>query len=160
MESKSKSESHSKIKTPSPSPPTSWSHSRSPNPKREVVKKSLKSTSLSPKKLDNPSSVETPEVQYLIYKLEGISLSQEVSESSEANISSYFPSSRRLIRIQSEKIGIPPFEFPLPPPRKKTKKSESETCSEILSPHQKLLHLFNHLHRKLTLSNHPLHHLK
>lgn len=80
MERKYKSESHSKSKNPSPSPPTSRSHSKSPNPRYEVAKKYLQSTSIFPRKIDQPSSIETPEVQSLIHKLQGISLSQEESK--------------------------------------------------------------------------------
>lgn len=78
--------------------------------------------------------IETLEVQYLIHKIEGISLSQEESELSQANISSYFLSSQRLTRLHSEKFGLHPFEFLLSPPRRKTKKFDSETHSEIISP--------------------------
>lgn len=60
MESKSKSESHSKNKIPSPSPPTSRSHSKSPNPRHEVVKESLESTTIFQKKLDLSSSTKPP----------------------------------------------------------------------------------------------------
>ena len=84
-------------------------------------------------KSDQSSSIETSKVQSLIHKLQGISLSQEESELSQASVSSQFPSSQRLTRSHSEKFGIPPFEFPLPNPQRKTKKTQSGGHSEILS---------------------------
>ena len=132
MKSKFKSIGHSKSKTPSPSPPTSRSHSKCPNPKQEVVKKPLESTTMISKKSNQSSSIETPEVHSLIHKLQGISISQEESELSQATVSSQFPSSQRLTRAQSEKFGILPFEFPLPN-RKRAKKTQSESHYEVLS---------------------------
>ena len=94
MESKSKSTGHSKSKTPSPSPPTSRSHAKSLDPKREVAKKTTKPTAEIPKKPDHSSSTEAPEIQSLIHKLQGISLSQEESELSQDSVTSQFTRSQ------------------------------------------------------------------
>ena len=79
---------HSKSKISLPSPPTSRSHSKSPNPKWEVVKNPLYSTTMISNKWDQSSSIETPEVQSLIHELQGILISQEESELSQASVSS------------------------------------------------------------------------
>lgn len=88
MARKFKSVIHSKSKTPSSTPPTSRSHSKSPNPRREVVKKYLESTTKVQNKSDKYSSIETLEVQSLIHKLQGISISQEESNLSQASVTS------------------------------------------------------------------------
>jgi len=84
MARKFKSEIRSKSETPSPSPLTSWSHSKSPTPRHEVVKKSLEYTIVFPEKSYQHSSTKSPKVHSLIYKWQGISLSQEEYELSQA----------------------------------------------------------------------------
>ena len=74
--SKSKSSSHSKSKIPSPSPPTFPSHSKALIPNREVEKNNTTPTAEILNTPDN-SSPKPPEVQYLIHKLQGFSISQE-----------------------------------------------------------------------------------
>lgn len=88
MASKSKLIGYTKRKTPSRSPTTSGMHSKSLNPKWEVVKTTTKPTAKIQKNPDHSSPTESPEVQYLIYKLQGISISQEEFELSQDGITS------------------------------------------------------------------------
>ena len=76
MVRKSKSICHSKSRTPSPSPLTSPSHSKSLIFKQEVEKENTRPTIENLNTPDN-SSLEPPEVQTLIHKLQGFSISQE-----------------------------------------------------------------------------------
>ena len=89
MVSKSKSTGHSKSKTPSPSPPTSPSHSKSPIPRREVKMNNTTPTAKILNTLDN-SSLKPPEVQSLIHKLQGFSISQQESELSHGSVTSKY----------------------------------------------------------------------
>lgn len=75
---------------------------------------------------------EAPEVQSLIHKLQGISISQEESELSQRSVTSQYIPSQPLTREKSENIGIPPVELPLPS-QKRARKTPSEFDSEILS---------------------------
>ena len=90
------------------SPPTPRSHSKSPNPRFGVVETTTKS----------------PEVQ----GLEGISISGEKyaqSDLFEGRITSYLHSFGVLTTSQSEKLGLKPFEFPLPTHQKKKNTPET-----------------------------------
>jgi len=113
MVSKSKSIGHSKSKTPSPSPPTSPSHSKSHILKGEVEKKNTTPTKETLNTPDN-SSLEPPEVQSLIHKLQGFLISQEEFELFQGSVTSQYIPSQPLTRAKSEKLGIPPVELPLP----------------------------------------------
>ena len=132
-----KSKSHLKSHSPSSSPPTSISHSKSPTPRPKVAKTTIKSPSTLPKSSDQPLSQEISEVQTLIQKLEGISISKgkpQQFELSESSVSSSFQSTCILTHSQSEKLGVTPFEFPLPSHQRKTKKFEAQSStSENLS---------------------------
>lgn len=112
MASKSKLTCHSKSKTPSPSPPTSRLYSKSPNSKREVVKTTTELTAKIPKKPNHSCSTEAPEVQSLIHKLQGISISQEESELSQDSVTSQFTPSQQLTRAQREKFWNPTIRIP------------------------------------------------
>jgi len=140
MESKSKSTGHSKSKNPTPSPRTSRSHSKSAIPKRKVEKKNTEPTS---EILNKPksSSSKPHEVQSLILKLQGISISQEESELSQGSVTSQYIPSQPLTRAQSEKLGIPPVEFPL------------QVMEGLRRHHQNLIARFFHHHRPF----HPYH---
>jgi len=129
--SKSKSTGHSNSNTPSPSPPTSRSHSKSPIPKRKVENKNPEPTTEILNKLESSSS-EPPELQSLIHRLQGISISQEESELSQGSVTSQYIPSQLLTRAQNEKLGIPPIEFPLPS-CKRVKKTPLESNSKVLS---------------------------
>src|ERR1700733_13469227 len=77
MASKSKPIAHSESKSPSKSPPTSPLHSQSPISKREFEKTT---TTAEPQNISDKSTLEPPEVQYLIHKLQGFSISPKKSE--------------------------------------------------------------------------------
>ena len=131
MESNYTYSHYSKSKTPSPSPSTSGSHSESSITRPEVEKESTHHIT----KIQNEPNLspsDHPEVQNLVENLQGISLSQEESEFSQGIVTSYLTLNKRLTRAQSENLGIPLVEFPLPS-RNKAKKSSTESQSEILS---------------------------
>ena len=92
----------------------------------------------------------------MIEKLEGISISQEKTqhyELSKGSIISSFTPPMVLNQSQSENIGINPFEFPLPPHRRKTQKSEAQfSTSDILSSSPPQTPLF---HSTSSTSPHP-----
>ena len=131
MADKSKSTGHSKSN--SPSSPSSIS-STSQITKEEIDRNIQTPTTKVSNQSDN-QPLEAPEIQYLVHKLQGFSLSLEESEISEGSVTSQFVSSRPLTRSQSEKLGIPPKEFPLPS-RVKTRKTSSESGSDIISSSQ------------------------
>ena len=110
MASKSLSTGHSESKTPSS---TSSISSEIQNPREEIAK-NIHTPTTKISKYSDKKSPESPEVQDLIHKLKGFSLSLEESEISEGSVSSKFVPSKPLTRLQSEKLGIPPQEFPLP----------------------------------------------
>ena len=85
MASKYKSKNHSKSKLPSTSPPTSPSHSESLNLKREVEKITTTATNLN---ISDRSTIEPPEVESLIHKLQGFSISPQKSKLSQDNVTS------------------------------------------------------------------------
>jgi len=130
MAIKSTSSRHSKSKNPSPSPSTSRSHSKSSISKPKVEKKNTEHITEIPNKPDHSSS-DPHELQTLIHKLQGISISQEESELSQG-VTSHFTPSQRMTRAQSEKLGIPPVEFPLPS-HNKARKTPTESQSKVLS---------------------------
>ena len=81
-------------------------------------------------------SPESPEVQSLIHKLQGFSISPQKSEVSQGSVTLQFIPSHPLTRLQSEKLGIEPTELPLPKrkwERKTTEVSDSETFSSSSS---------------------------
>ena len=130
MADKSKSESHSKSATLS-----SPSISSTSQITREEIDKSIQTPTTKFSDQSDNLPPESPEVEALVHKLQGFSLSLEESEISKGSVSSQFFSSRPLTRSQSEKIGIPPKEFPLPS-RVKMRKTPSESKSDISSSSQ------------------------
>jgi hypothetical protein len=129
MASKPKSASHSMKKSPSESPRTSHSHADSPVSKQEEEESTTTAqTHHTPEQL----SLESPEVQSLIHKLQSFSISPQKSEVSQSSATSQFNLPHPLTRIQSGKLGIEPTEFPLPK-RKKAKKYTEGSDSEELS---------------------------
>ena len=154
METRSnpKSKGHSKSHSPSKLPPTKGIipnlkviqrvilPSKSPNPRSEVVQTSTKSPSTLPLSFGQTFAqvlAKPPEVQNFIQSLEGISISREKyvqTNLSEGIVTSYLQYFSVLTRSQSEKVGIKPFDFPLPTHRKKksTPKTQS-SASEITS---------------------------
>ena len=85
---------------------TGHSESKTPSSTSSISSKIQNTTNIS-KHLDKQSP-ESPEVQDLIHKLKGFSLSLEESEISEGSVNSKFVASKPLTRLQSEKLGIPP----------------------------------------------------
>jgi len=77
-------------------------------------------------------SHESPEVQLLIHKLQGFSISPQKSEVSQSTETSQFNLPHPLTSIQSGKLGIEPTELPLPK-RKRAKKNTEGSDSEVLS---------------------------
>lgn len=128
MASKSKSKYHSESKSPSPSPPTSPSHLESLNPEREVDRTIATATNPN---ISEKSTIEPPELESLIHKLQRFSISPQKSEKSQGSVTSQYNPSHPLIRLQSEKFGIEPTELPLPT-RKRTRKSPKGSDSETL----------------------------
>jgi len=104
MASEYLSTGHSESKTPSL---TSSISSELQNPIEGIEKNIQTPTTKISKQSDNQTP-ESPEVQDLIHKLKGFSLSLDESEISEGSVSSKFVSSKPLTRLQSEKLGIPP----------------------------------------------------
>ena len=110
MESKYKSTDHSKSN--SPSSPSSISSSFQIS--REEVEKKISTPTTKALDLSDNQPPASHEVQALIHKLQGFSLSLEESELSEGSVTSQFISSKHLTRSQSEKLGVSPKGFPLP----------------------------------------------
>lgn len=135
---------HPNSRSPSRSPPTSWSPSKITILRSEVEQSSPKYPSISQGLLSSYYKSESPEVQTLIEKLKQISISAEkpaISQAYEESVSSVLQPRRILTRSISEKIGIPPLEFPITSFRKNTKKSKSQTyISEILSNSPSQIH--------------------
>jgi len=100
MASKSKSEYHSKSKSPSPSPPTSPLHL---NPELEVAQVSTATTH---RDISEQSTVEPPEVESLIHKLQRFSISPQRSDKSQGSVTSQYNPAHPLTRLKSEKFGI------------------------------------------------------
>src|ERR1700733_3003135 len=118
MARKPKSASHSKSNSPSKSPRYSRSHAGSPAYNQEEEESTTTAqTHHTPEQL----SLESPEVQSLIHKLQSFSISPQKSEVSQSSVTLQFNLSHPLTKLQSENLGIEPTEFPLPK-RKKAKK--------------------------------------
>ena len=129
-----------KSQNPSTTSMHSRSRSESPDHKYEVVETSPSS----PKVVRQPPSpdytFESPKVHSLIQKLEQISISAEKPkrpEVYEESVTSLLQQIGVLTRLQSERFGITPFEFPIPPRHRKVTSlgSDSDT-SKITSPFQ------------------------
>jgi len=135
MASKSKSKYHSESKFPSTSPPTSPSHLESLNLEREVDKTIATTTNPN---ISEKSTIEPPEVESLIHKLQGFSISPRKSEISQGSVTSQYNPSHPLTRLQSEKFGIKPTELPLPK-RKRARKSPKGSDRETLSSSSSIL---------------------
>ena len=75
----SKSKYHSKSKSPSPSPPTSPLHLESLNPEPEVAGTIAATTNPD---ISEQSTIEPPEVESLIHKLQRFSISPQRSDKS------------------------------------------------------------------------------
>jgi len=129
MASDHKSKDHSKSNSPSLSPRTS----------QQEVEEST--TTAQPHHTPDQLSLESLEVQSLIQKLQSFSISPQKSEVSQSSVTSQLNLSHPLTRLQSEKLGIEPTEYPLPK-RKKAKKyiegsdsGEFSSTSSISSSH-------------------------
>jgi len=131
MASKLKSSCHSKSKTPSPSPSTSHSHLKSSISKPDVENNNTEKITENPDKPDH-SYLDPLELQNLIHKLRGISISKKYSELSQGSFTSHLTPSQRITRAQRKRLGIPPIEFPLSS-HKKARKTPAESHSEVLS---------------------------
>ena len=129
MAIKPKSASHSKSNSPSASPRTSQLHVGSPVSKQEEKEST---TTAQTHHTTEQLSLESPEFQSLIHKLQSFSISTQKSEVSQSSATSQFNLPHPLTRLQSGKLGIEPTEFPLPK-RKKTKKNTEGSDSEELS---------------------------
>ena len=131
MVDKSKSTGH--YKSNSPSSPSSISSTSQIT--REEIDKSIQTPTTKVSNQSDNQPYEFDEIRDLVHKIQGFSLSLEESEISKGRVTSQFVSSRPLTRSQSEKLGIPPKEFPLPS-RVKTRKTPSELESDISSSSQ------------------------
>jgi len=129
MASKSKSKYHSKSKSPSPSPPTSPSRLESLNLEKEV--KGTTTTATNPH-ISDKSTIEPPEVESLIHKLQRFSISPRKSDKSQGSVISQYNPAHPLTRLKSEKFGIEPTELPLPT-RKRARKSPKGFDIETLT---------------------------
>ena len=129
MASRSKSTNYSKSNSPSKPSSLSQSHAGSPAHNRE---KEESITTTHTHHISEHLSLESPEVQSLIHKLQSFSISPQKSEVSQSSVTSQLNLSHPLTRLQSEKLGIEPTDFPLPK-RKKAKKITEVSDSEDLS---------------------------
>ena len=129
MASKPKSTCHSKSNSPSDSPSHSRSHVGSPTRSQEEQEST---TTAHTHHTSEQLSLESPEVQSLIHKLQSFSISPQRFEVSQSSVTSQFNLSHPLTRLQSGKLGIEPIEFPLPE-RKRAKKHTKGSDSEELS---------------------------
>ena len=130
MSSKPKPISHSKSNSPSNSPSYSRSHAGSPTRNQEEQEST---TTAHTHHTSEQLSLESAEVQSLIHKLQTFSISPQKSEVSKSSATLQFNISHPLTRLQSEKLGIEPSEFPLPE-RKRIKKTAEGSSSETFSP--------------------------
>lgn len=105
MARKSKPKIHSGSKSPSTSPLTSPLHVVTPVFKREVEETT---TTAQPQNIPDKLSLESPEVQSHIHKLQGFSISPQKSEVSQGSVTSQFIPSHPLTKLQSEKLAIEP----------------------------------------------------
>src|ERR1700728_4048915 len=111
MASKPTPRNHSKRNSPSASPRISRSHSESRVSRRDEEEST---TTAQLHHTSEHLSPESPEVQSIIQKLQGFSISPPRSEVSQGSHTSQFHLPPHLTRLQSEKLGIEPPEFPLP----------------------------------------------
>jgi len=126
MALKSKSKYHSESKSPLSSPLTSPVYL---NPESEVTRASVAAAHLD---ISDQFAVKPPEVESMIHKLQGFSISPQRSDKSQSSVTSQYNPAHPLTRLKSEKFGIQPTELPLPT-RKRVRKSPQESDSEILS---------------------------
>ena len=96
MASKYKSKYHSECKLPSPSPLTSPLHLESLNLEREVDKTTT--TTKNPN-ISEKSTIEPPEVETLIHKLQRFSISPQNSEKSQDSVTSQYNPYHPLTRL-------------------------------------------------------------
>lgn len=96
MVSKPKSTTHSESKSPSTSPPTSPLQVRTPVSKQEVEETT---TTTQAQNIPDKLTLESPEVQSLIHKFQGFSISPQKSEVSQGSVTSQFIPSHPLTRI-------------------------------------------------------------
>ena len=121
--SKPQTRSPHKSRSPQKHPTTSRSNSKSPTQKSEIVETSPSSPQIFCQSSTSEFTPESPKVQSLIQKLEGISISAENPvnpKAFEESVTSLFKETCILTRSKSERLGIPPFEFPIEPHRKKS----------------------------------------
>ena len=116
MAPKSKSKYHSESKSPSATPPTS---SVSLNPESEVAPVL---TAVTHPNISDQFTIEPPEFQTLIHKLQGFSIFTLGSDKSQSSVTSQYNPAHPLTRLKSEKFDIQPTEFPLPT-RKRARKT-------------------------------------
>ena len=129
MAPKSKSKYHSESKSPSPSPPTSPLHLESLNPESEVAGATAAATNPD---ISEQSTIEPPEVESLIHKLQRFSISPQKSAKSQGSVTSQYNPAHPLTRLKSEKFGVKPTELPLPT-RKRARKSPKGSDIDTLS---------------------------
>ena len=129
MASNPKSKDHSESNSPSLSPHASQLHATPITSKQEAEEST---TTAQTHHTSEQLSLESPEVQTLIHKLQSFSISPQKSEVFQSSETSQFHHPHHLTRLQSEKLGIEPTEFPLPK-RKRSKKNTEGSDSEILS---------------------------
>jgi len=114
-------------------PPTSPLHLESLNAESEVA--GATATATNPD-ISEQSTIEPPEVEYLIHKLHGFSISPKKSDKSQGSVTSQYNPAHPLTRLKSEKFAVQPTELPLPTrkrARKSPKGSDSETLSSLSS---------------------------
>ena len=133
--SKPQTRSPHKSRSPQKHPTTSRSNSKSPTQKSEIVETFPSSPEIFRQSSTSELTPESPEVYSLIKKLEGISISAKNlvnPEASEESVTSLFKETGILTRSKSQKLGIPPFEFPIESYQKKVfiSRSKSDT-SEV-----------------------------
>ena len=129
MVRKSKSTDHSKSKSPSTSPRTYQLHAGFPVSKQEEEKLT---TTAQTHDTSEQLSLESPEVQSLIYKLQSFSISPRKYEVSQSSKTSQFNLPHPLTKLQSGRLGIQLIEPPLPK-RKRAKKNTEGSDSETFS---------------------------
>ena len=87
MASKSKSKYHYESKSPSPSPPTSPSHLEFPNLELEVQRATAATTNPD---ISEQSTIEPPEFESLIHKLQRFCISLQISDKSQGSVTSQY----------------------------------------------------------------------
>ena len=120
MEYKPKDQSINIYKSQNPSTTSTPSRfpSKSPDQKSEVIETSPSSPEVVRKPPSPDYTAESLEVHSLIQKLEQIPISAEKlkrPEVSKESVTSLLHQTGILTRLQSERLGVTPFEFPIPP---------------------------------------------